>query len=57
MSRITRKSHFEVVYDRNPASPIDLMHFPTNQNYSADVNERAKPIKEMHDQVRKQIEK
>jgi hypothetical protein len=57
MSRNTRKSPFEVVYDRNPASPIDLMHFPTNQNYSADVNERAKPIKEMHDQVRKQIEK
>jgi DNA anti-recombination protein RmuC len=45
------------VYDRNPASPIDLMSFPTNQSYSADADERAKAIKEIHDQVRKQIEK
>jgi hypothetical protein len=55
MSRTTGKSPFEVVYGHNPASPIDLMYFPTNQSYSADTDKRAKAIKEMHDQVKKRI--
>jgi hypothetical protein len=53
MSRTICKSSFEVVYDRNPASPIDHMSFFTNQSYSVNVDERAKTIKEMLDQVRK----
>ena len=56
-SRTTGKSPFEVVYGKNPSTPLDLVPLPTNQSYSADADERAKAIKVMHEQVRKRIEK
>ena len=56
-SQSTGKSPFEVVYGCNPASPLDLVPLPINQSYSADADERAKAIKEMHEQVRRRIEK
>jgi hypothetical protein len=46
-----------VVYGYNLKSTLDLVSLPTSQRYSADANERAKAIKDLHEQVRKQIEK
>jgi hypothetical protein len=56
-NKTTGKIPFEVVYGYNPKSPLDLVSLPTSQHYSADATERAKTIKDLHEQVRKQIEK
>ena len=41
----------------NRASPLDLLPLLINQSYSADVDERAGAIKDLHEQVRRQIKK
>jgi hypothetical protein len=52
-SKTIGKSPFEVVYGCNLKSTFDLVSLPTSQRYSADADERAKAIKDLHEQVRK----
>jgi hypothetical protein len=56
-SKMTGESPFEVVYRCNPKTPLDFVSLPINHNYSGDIDERAKAIKSLHEQVRKMIEK
>jgi hypothetical protein len=42
-----------VVYGCNLKSTFDLVSLPTSLRYSADADERAKAIKDLHEQVRK----
>jgi hypothetical protein len=56
-SKTTGKSPFEVVYGCNPKTPLDLVSLPISHNYSGDADERAKAIKDLHEQVSKRIEK
>lgn len=53
----TNMSPFETVYGFNPLSPIDLLVLPYSAHDSLDGEDRAKKIKEMHKQIKEQIEK
>jgi hypothetical protein len=56
-SKTTGKNPFEVVYGCNPKTPLDLVSLPISHSYSGDAYERAKAINDLHEQVRKRIEK
>jgi hypothetical protein len=56
-NKTTGKSPFEVVYGCNPKTPLDLVSLPISHSYSGDADERAKAIKDLHEQVSKRIEK
>jgi Integrase zinc binding domain len=56
-SKTICKSPFEVVYGCNLKTPLDLVSLPISHSYSGDADERAKAIKDLHEQVRKRIEK
>ncbi|XP_027343128.1 uncharacterized protein LOC113855696 [Abrus precatorius] len=47
----TGKCPFEVVYGTRPLSPLDLIPIPTNKQFSADADQRAKEIKKLHEQI------
>ena len=53
----TKKSPFEVVYGINPTTPLDLAPRPMTSHEDFDANTRAQYIRELHDQVRQQLEK
>lgn len=50
-------SPFEVVYGLNPAMPVDLVHIPRKSIDFFEAKERAKTMKQLHEQVRAKIEK
>ena len=54
-SQITYRSPFEVVYGKNPITPIELTPKVIQQRFSADAYERAKQIKKLHEQMRNHI--
>lgn len=54
-SKTTSSSPFAIVNGQNPIGPLDLAHLPTTQFFSADVEDRAKLIKQIHEQVRSKI--
>jgi Integrase zinc binding domain len=56
-SKTIGKSPFEVVYGCNPKTPLDLVPLPISHSYSGDADERAKAIKDLHEQVRKRTER
>jgi hypothetical protein len=56
-SKMIGKIPFEVVYGCNPKIPLDLVSLPISHSYSGDADEHAKAIKDLHEQVRKKIEK
>ncbi|PKI67450.1 hypothetical protein CRG98_012034 [Punica granatum] len=53
----TRKTPFEVVYDFNPITTLDLAPLPANSRVCLDGKKRAEQIKALLEQVKKQIEK
>ena len=55
-NRTTRKTPFEVVYGRNPITPLDLMPLPMLKQFSSDADEHARLIKELHSKVSNQIQ-
>ena len=46
---------FEVVYSMNPIGHLDLAPFHIIDHFSGEVDERAKFIKKIHEQVRDKI--
>jgi len=50
-------SPFEVCYDLNPPTPLDLIPIPQESKISFEVEERAKAMKKLHEEVRARIEK
>ena len=57
IKRTTCKSPFKVVYGRNPITPLDLACITIVDHLSVEGDERSTQIKELHQQVRMQIEK
>jgi len=53
----TSYSPFEVVYDFNPLTPLDILPFPSNEYVNFDGKKKADSIKELHLKVRANIEK
>jgi len=53
----TSYSPFEVVYDFNPLTPLDILPLPSNEYASFDGKKKADHIKELHAKVRANIEK
>nr|GEX50222.1 reverse transcriptase domain-containing protein [Tanacetum cinerariifolium] len=51
----TGRSAFFIVYGRNPFTPLDLAPMAGDGSVSAEGDERARQIKELHAQVREQI--
>ena len=50
-------SHFEIVYDFNPLTPLDLIPLPISEIHSLDGKKKAKLVKSIHEKVRSQIAK
>lgn len=46
---------FEVVYGKNPISPLDLVPLPVNNHFSGDAEARARQIKELYEEARERI--
>ena len=57
ISQTTGCSPFEIVYGKNPITPLDLVPLKRNANFSGEADERAKYIKKLHEQVRDTIMK
>ena len=47
----TSYSPFEVVYDFNPLTPLDILPFPSNEYANFDGKKKADSIKELHAKV------
>jgi hypothetical protein len=50
-------SLFEIVYDFNPLTPMDLNPLPFEERVSLDGEKKAKMVRQLHEGVRLQIEK
>ncbi|GKA87446.1 RNA-directed DNA polymerase [Tanacetum coccineum] len=48
VNRTTGKSPFEVVYGRNPITPLDLLHVPEVGQFSKEGADQSEQIKELH---------
>ncbi|GJR60132.1 RNA-directed DNA polymerase [Tanacetum coccineum] len=55
VNRTTGKSPFEVVYGRNPITPLDLVPVPEAGQFSEEGADHSEKIKELHWSVREQI--
>nr|GEU65561.1 putative reverse transcriptase domain, ribonuclease H-like domain, aspartic peptidase domain protein [Tanacetum cinerariifolium] len=55
VNRTTCKSPFEVVYRRNPITPLDLVHVPKVGQFSEEGADQSEQIKELHWSVQEQI--
>ena len=51
-SYATSRSPFEVCYGLNPLTPLDLIPIPNESKVSFEVEERAKAMKKLNEQVR-----
>lgn len=54
-NQTTSCSPLEAVYGMNPIGPLDLSPIHIDNNYSGEADERAKFIKQIHEQVRSKI--
>ena len=54
---ITNFSPFEIVYDFNPLTPLDLLPLPVNKMTSLDGQKKAKMVRKLYKSVRQHIEK
>ncbi|GJY38338.1 RNA-directed DNA polymerase [Tanacetum coccineum] len=54
VNRTTGKSHFEVVYGRNPITPLDLVPVPEVGLFSKEEADESEQIKELHRYLRKE---
>ena len=50
-------SPFEVVYDFNPLTPLDILSLSTNEHANLDGKEKADFVKDLHARVRANIER
>ena len=50
-------SPFEIVYDFNPPTPLDLLPLLVNEQTSLDGQKKAEMVKKLHESVRQHIEK
>ncbi|GJS04831.1 RNA-directed DNA polymerase [Tanacetum coccineum] len=55
VNRTTGKSPFEVVYGRNPITPLDLVPVPEVGRFSEEGADQSEQIKELHRSVQEQI--
>ena len=55
--RTTHCFPFEIFYEFNLLTPIDLLPFPPNNFVSVDANSKADLVKKLHKQVKERIEK
>nr|GEW46273.1 RNA-directed DNA polymerase [Tanacetum cinerariifolium] len=55
VNRTTGKSPFEVVYGRNPITPLDLVHVLEVGQFSEEGADQSEQIKELHRSVQEQI--
>nr|GEU28731.1 hypothetical protein [Tanacetum cinerariifolium] len=55
VNRTTGKSPFEVVYERNPITPLDLVPVPEVGRFSKEGADQSEQIKELHRLVQEQI--
>ncbi|GJT00274.1 RNA-directed DNA polymerase [Tanacetum coccineum] len=53
--RTTRKIPSQIVYGRNPFTPLHLVPIPVKEHLSMDVEEHSKKIKDLHQEVRDKI--
>jgi len=56
-SYATSHSPFEVCYEFNPLTPLDLIPIPQDSKVSFEAEEQAKAMKKLHERVKAQIEK
>ena len=54
---VTHCSPFEVVYDFNPLTPMDLCPLPVSKLVNVDGESKEKYVKQINQQVRNRIEK
>lgn len=54
-NQTTGVSPFQVVYGKDPISPMDLLPLPTTHQFSSDANVRVEEIKKLHEDVRGRI--
>jgi hypothetical protein len=50
-------SPFEIVYDFNPLTPLDLLPLSVNEKTNLDGQKKAEMVKKLHESVRQHIEK
>ncbi|GKB17811.1 zinc finger, CCHC-type containing protein [Tanacetum coccineum] len=55
VNRTTGKSPFEVVYGRNPITPLELAPISVTEPTNGDAEQKATYIKQLHQQIREQI--
>nr|GEV45590.1 putative ribonuclease H-like domain-containing protein [Tanacetum cinerariifolium] len=55
VNRTTSKNSFEVVYGRNPITPLDLVPVPEVGQFSKEETDQSEQIKELHRSVQEQI--
>jgi hypothetical protein len=48
---------FEIVYDFNPLTPLDLLPLPVDEKTSLDGQKKVEMVKKLHESVRQHIEK
>ena len=53
----TKFSLFEIVYDFNPLTPLDLLPLPVNEMTSSNGQMKAEMVNKLHKSVRQHIEK
>jgi len=53
----TNYSPFEIVYDFNPLTPLDLIPLPVDKRVSLDGTQKAQVVKDLHAKIWQQIEK
>jgi hypothetical protein len=53
----TDYSPFEIVYDFNPLTPLDLIHLPVDEMVSLDGNKKTQVVKGLLAKIQQQIEK
>ena len=56
MHSSTTFSPFEVIYDFNPLSPLDLLPFPLSERVSTNCKRKAETIQKLHEKICANIE-
>ncbi|GKV50106.1 hypothetical protein SLEP1_g56821 [Rubroshorea leprosula] len=57
LNQATGKYPFEVLYGMHPLSPLNLAPLPTSRQFSTDVEQRAKEIKKLHEEVHEKLQR
>jgi len=57
MHSTTNYSPFEIVYEFNPLTPLDLIPLPEDERVSLDGTQKTQVVKDLHAKIWQQIEK